>query len=433
MTGTIDDIFADYTGQPEAEEMQRGSFEERFRSRRVDLFQRIEDGAPAVVYLPASDRMLVRGKRHHSPGPKKTGKSFGWLRHSVDMVLAGARVAILDRENGADLYAQRLDLIMAAGGLDDEQRATLRAGISYYEFPSLRDYDRDDLAAELGDRDLVIFDSQRRFLSDMGLDEDSSDDYATFAAATIDVLFEHGIATLVQDNTGHQDQTRGRGSSAKGDLNEVSFILETIEAYSQSRVGKIRLRLEPGASRFGGEGTWDMTIGAGVFGPWELVRLDDERENQHADTRREITEWIIARVLEHPEGVAKTETVDLCRAAHESASRKTVENVYEHLLTGSDPRASRGTGNAANSKALYPALQESFPLPEPQTGTTGTTAPGPDSTDSFPASRALKEAREAGSAGEGDPDLDEIERLLDKHADIAGPPPAAAAEVEIPA
>ena len=75
--------------------------------------------------------------------------------------------------------------------------------------------------------DLVIFDSQRRFLTDLGLDEDSSDDYAKFAAATIDAfLFEVGIATLIEDNTGHVQKDRGRGSSAKADLNEVSFILD---------------------------------------------------------------------------------------------------------------------------------------------------------------------------------------------------------------
>ena len=34
-------------------------------------------------------------------------------------------------------------------------------------------------------------------------------------------LFEAGVATVILDNTGHSDKNRSRGTSAKGDLNEV--------------------------------------------------------------------------------------------------------------------------------------------------------------------------------------------------------------------
>ena len=402
----------------EPEEAERGSFEDRFRSRQVDLFHVLEHGIPPIEYLPASEGMYVRGKRHSKSAPRKTGKSLGELVHVVDMILAGARVAILDRENGARESARRLGQIMASRGLNDEERATVRAGLTYYEFPKIRAYDQEELAAELAGVDLVIYDSQRRFLTDLGLAEDSSDDYATFAAATIDVLFERGIASVLLDNTGHQEKKRARGTSAKGDLPEVLMTLETIEPYSTSRVGKIRLHLEPGDSRFGDEGAWDMKIGAGVFGPWERVNVEDEAAARASNTRDEYTEWFIAYLRDHPEGAPKVETVKACKAAHEGASRDLLDSIWESLLSGSDPRASRGPGKAANSKSLYPASQASFPLPDTQTGSTGTSSLRHPDEESFRASHSL-EGWEAGSTSEADPPEAGLERLRDRHLDIA--------------
>jgi hypothetical protein len=364
-------------------EPERGTFDERFRSRRVDLFERLEHGTPEINYLPASHRMLVRGKRHLLPAPKKTGKSLGMLVHWIDMILDGATVTILDRENGGDLYAARLGLIMSSRGLDGEQRATLAQGLGYYEFPKLRDYDRADLVEELKGADLVVFDGQRRFLSDLGLDENDSDDYTAFMEAAIDPLFEAGIATLILDNTGHETAGRPRGSSAKEDLNEITFTLETVEPYSEKRIGKLRLRLEAGRSRFGNEGTWEMTIGQGVFGGWDPIATDDIVATEHQDQRDEIHNWIVTHVLKHP-GATKTATVQACRDALKSASRKVANSVFDQLLTGSDSRVSHGTGKAANAKALYPASQQSFPLPAHPTGTTGTTGDGSHCEESFP-------------------------------------------------
>src|SRR5262249_32286946 len=156
---------------------------------------------------------------------------------------------------------RRLGQIIASRGYDDETRDRIHAGLAYYEFPKIRGYDRADLVAELATYDLVIFDSSRRFLTDLRLDEDKSDDYAAFMHATVDPLFKAGIATPILDNPGHKEVGRPRGSSAKEALNEITFKLETVEPYTTSRVGKIRLRLEPGRSRFGNEGTWEMTIG----------------------------------------------------------------------------------------------------------------------------------------------------------------------------
>jgi hypothetical protein len=258
-----------------------GSFEDRVTSRRVDLLQRLEEGLPPIEYLPASDRMLRRGKRHQWAAPKKVGKSLGALVHAVDVVLAGGAVVIFDRENGADLYASRLDAIIAARLLTDEQRQRMADGLAYYEFPRFRDSDRGELVELCAGADLVVFDSQRMYLSDLGLEENSSDDYADFMAALIDPLFVAGIATLILDNTGHAEPKRARGNSAKGDLNETLFALETVERFNVDVAGLLRLEITE--SRFGNSGRWELDIGAGVFGSWRLV--DDSSADEYAGFR----------------------------------------------------------------------------------------------------------------------------------------------------
>jgi len=242
----------------------RGSFSDRVVSRQINLVELIEKGVPALDFLPASEEMFVRGKRHTIAAPYKQGKSIAMLVHAVDMVLAGGRVSILDRENGAQLYALRLRDIMDSRKLVSEERTQLWDKLAYYDFPSLRSEDADDLVPHLGSVDLVIFDSQRKFLSNLGMKEDSSDDYSDFMEMIIDPLFQVGVATLLLDNTGHSNTKRGRGTSSKGDLNEVLFSLKTVEPFDVFRQGRVDLKVED--SRFGNTGSWSMAIGGGTYG-----------------------------------------------------------------------------------------------------------------------------------------------------------------------
>ena len=261
----------------EPEPTKSGSFADRVAGRRVDLVKRLRDGIPAVDYLPGSAEILRRGKRHHMVAPKKVGKSLGALLLTVDVALAGGRVVIFDRENGANLYADRLGQILTARGLDELERAIIGTQIAYYEFPRFRDSDQAELAALCAGADLVILDSQRMYLSDLGLEENSSDDYAAFMAALIDPLFQADIATLILDNSGHQEPRRGRGASAKGDLNEILFAAEAVEHFDLDTPG--RLRLEITDSRFGDNGRWELEIGGGVFGTWQRVEHPDHHDD----------------------------------------------------------------------------------------------------------------------------------------------------------
>ncbi len=54
--------------------------------------------------------------------------------------------------------------------------------------------------------DLVVFDSQRMILTDVGLSEDSADDYARFMAKIVDPLFNAGVGTMILDDTGHSSR-----------------------------------------------------------------------------------------------------------------------------------------------------------------------------------------------------------------------------------
>lgn len=242
-------------------EADPGSFAARAPS--VDLFALIDQGIPPLDYLPASDGMLVRGSKHYIAAPAKTGKSMGMLVHAVDMMLDGARVTILDRENGQHTYARRLKDICEARKLDQGQEDTLRDRLLYLPFSHLKRDDGADMVEAFRGRDLVIFDSSRMFLSDLGLDEDQSNDYAQFMAALIDPLFAEGIATLILDNTGHSNPKRPRGSSAKGDLNEIIFSMGG-EPFSLTQKGRLSLEVE--FSRFGNRGEWSMELGAGTYG-----------------------------------------------------------------------------------------------------------------------------------------------------------------------
>ncbi len=250
-------------------------FESRVLSKRVDLVTRIEEGLPPIAYLPESDGMLIRGKRHIIAAPRKEGKSIAMLVHWARMALAEAHVIVLDRENGANEYARRLDAIMAAWGLGQRDKTRLKRKLHYYEFPHLRPEDGPELTELAAGADIVCFDSQRMFLTDFNLKEGDADDYSEFMSYAIEPLFKAGIATVILDNTGHTDKSRSRGTSAKGDLNEVLFTLKAEEGFSVNRQGKLRLTLAPGSSRFGNEGEWVMHIGGGAFSPWQ--RADDEK------------------------------------------------------------------------------------------------------------------------------------------------------------
>lgn len=256
-------------GDPTAD-ADPGSFAARVSAKRVDLVAIVREGVPPLSYHARSEGMLVRGKRHLIAAPHKSGKSLVCLVHLCRLSLAGERCVIFDRENGADEYAGRLAQIMASWQLDNAERRVIAQNLSYYEYPTLKRDDAAELVHYLEDElaaDLALFDSSRMFLSDLRLRESDTDDYAEWMAYVIDPLHRAGITTVVLDNSGHSDAKRARGTSSKGDLNEVLFHLKEIQPFDRSQRGAVELVLE--RSRFGDRGSWRMPIGGGVFGEWQ--------------------------------------------------------------------------------------------------------------------------------------------------------------------
>ncbi len=273
------------------------SFKSRVMDKTIDLVELAERGEIELEYVSGSDRMLIKGKRHQIAAKRKSGKSLVALLMALDIAEAGGRVAILDRENGSAEYARRLKTIADARGYSSAQLVEISDRLIYLEFPVLRRVDGSKLASWLKRKrvDLTIFDSQRMFLTDLSLTEDNSDDYAKFMNWVIEPLSRKGIATLILDNTGHGNTDRSRGSSSKGDLNEVIIGFATARQFSASTRGEVVLTIDPGSSRFGNTGSWSLELGGGHYGsltervPIEIV---DRAEQKTARVRAALLSFI---------------------------------------------------------------------------------------------------------------------------------------------
>lgn len=308
------------------ERIAPGSFEERVANRRVDLVAAIEHGIKPPEFVPGSDDTLVQGARHLIAAPRKVGKSIAQQATAVRIVLAGGRVAILDRENGARIYARRLDDMMDAWGVSPADREIIRANLHYYAFPALRREDRDQLAEAWAGFDLVTFDSQRGFLTNLGMKEDSSDDYARFMDAVIDPLHQVGTATLVLHNTGHGDKGRGRGSSSQGDLHDVLLVMKKVEPYFVDTVGKIHMRVDE--NREGTSGSWTMEIGGGEYGRWAPASPGEEHAKGSEGRKAANLAQLKQLLADDPEAT------DQALAARLEVSARTVQNYRNEIADG---------------------------------------------------------------------------------------------------
>ncbi len=313
------------------------TFASRFTATKVSLLDlRPEDLLPPET-LPGSSGVILKGARHLWPMERKGGKSLATLVMSVDIALAGSRVVILDRENGHRRYGLRLKDIASARDLTPEQLDVVRGGLSYYSFPQIRRGDRDDLTAELQGAHLVVFDSSRAFLTSLGLEEDSSDQYSKFMGEVIDPLFQQGISTLILDNAGHSDKGRARGTSSKGDLNEQLFTSEKTKEFDRDNTGEVTLEVE--ASRDGVPGRWTMALGGNVYGSWEeatgpAVNRKGAGKGSKGSQKKEHNKKRMQELLDEEPGIT-----DAKIAEQLGVGPKTVAN-YRTELTGDETRSS---------------------------------------------------------------------------------------------
>jgi hypothetical protein len=231
----------------------------------VNLIGFAQMGPAQRECVPGCEPWLFRGKRYLCPADIGAGKSLVWLVISVGVVESGGRVEILDVENGADEYARRLDAILRARDHDGSLSAACEDRLRYHEYPDLQGaWDREEWASGLANADLVIFDSSSGMLSDLELDEDSANDYSKFSGLFLRPLSQRGVTTVVLDNTGHQNTSRSRGTSAKGALNEVVWILDKGKSFDLEQEGHVFLRQT--RNRFSGVAQeMRVNLGGGVY------------------------------------------------------------------------------------------------------------------------------------------------------------------------
>ena len=252
-----------------------GGAVERLEQARVDLVELLRGGLPERPKVPGSP-IWHRGKRHLFASAAKSGKSLFALVHAIDVACAGGTVMILDRENGTDEYARRVKSICDAR---PEAEAAVAKGLRYYGWPTLKFADALDesFIAHVKEADVVIFDASRPWLSAFGLKEDLSDDYAQFMSGLVDPMAKAGLAVVVLDNTGHDEQGRARGSSAKGDLHDLTFNVRTVKKFAVEYTGA--LVITPQLTRFDPGGPWRMSLGGGVYSsPKTVVDEGPERD-----------------------------------------------------------------------------------------------------------------------------------------------------------
>jgi hypothetical protein len=205
---------------------------------RVMLGRAIVEGIDPPRILV--DDVLLEGKAHSIYSGPGLGKTFLMLWLALEVMKRDLPVVLYDAENGPRLMAERLQQLGADPALLDER-------LHYYPFPSL-DATEEGRAAYEATLDrvrpaLVCFDSWIGFLAANGLDENASNDVATFAANYIAPARSRDIATLMLDHVGHEGK-HARGSTRKKDELDVVWSLRPVKPFDRETVGQVVLRLE---------------------------------------------------------------------------------------------------------------------------------------------------------------------------------------------
>jgi KaiC/GvpD/RAD55 family RecA-like ATPase len=209
--------------------------ENRFLASRTRLGQIIREGVPKPRYLYPG--VLAEGFVHLVYGAHGLGKTFLALCIAKHIMDEAGRVVYLDRENGANLAASRLQDI----GADP---TTLDELFYYFPYPQMSGTEEDRAAfveamTELKP-DLIVIDSLVAFLSAAGKSENSNDEVEQYMYWYLTPLREAGITVLVLDHV-TRDASRFRGAGRKGDFADVVYGLKRPEEFGPNLVGEIAL------------------------------------------------------------------------------------------------------------------------------------------------------------------------------------------------
>jgi hypothetical protein len=220
-----------------AEEPEWSPPEER-DDGRVLLGRAIRDGLEPPVAIV--EDVILEAKAHAIYSAGGLGKTFLMLWIILQVLTRGAPVLLYDKENGHRTMARRLEQL----GADPERVDAL---LYYYPDASLPTTTEGLEAFEAKlDRikpALACFDSWISYLASNGLDENSSNDIAAFAAHYIHPARSRGVATLLIDHVPH-DGKHARGSTRKRDELDVVWSLTRLQPFDRENVGSVHLKLE---------------------------------------------------------------------------------------------------------------------------------------------------------------------------------------------
>jgi hypothetical protein len=256
----------------------------------VDLLA-IDTTAPRP-WTRGAPRITRPGLRTIWFGARGSGKSIVALILSVQVIEAGGSVLYLDWENGARRQAERLEAIL----LDRpaSTRAAVAERLDYRPNPRLGKLANaqavDEWAAQFTGHDLAVIDSTARALGQLGLDENSTPDFARFMVAHIDPPAAQGTSMVLLDNTGWAEADRSRGASGKWDMVELVYKITSTD-FAPDKAGTITL--DRVRSRDGDEAR-QLAANVGDGGYTDLHR-PEQSERDAA-----ITEAILAHLQEHP-------------------------------------------------------------------------------------------------------------------------------------
>src|SRR5581483_4797337 len=191
---------------------------EQVRRALLDDAQDTRDASgPAREEVPGTSGLLHRGVASVWFGERGQGKSTALLAAGMGAAATGERVLYLDRENGGALTRQRIETLFDAhpdwGDLLNDERF---CGRHYAEMD--RDWPGETFGAAVAGIGftVVIYDSAREWLAQIGLNPDK-DDVTRFLNLAVTPLIRRGVAVALSDNVGVEDKTRPKGSGSKLD------------------------------------------------------------------------------------------------------------------------------------------------------------------------------------------------------------------------
>ena len=181
--------------------------------------QKTEDASgPAREEVPGSGGLYHRDHAAILFSERGAGKTTVALVAGLSVAAAGGTVYYFDRENGAALTKARVESILDS---HEDWPDVLAAGrFVGRHYPALgKGWEPEHYGEAIASREitLVIYDSLREAISQLGGDPNSDAEISRFIDLAVTPLVRRGISVVVLDNTGHEHTGRPKGSGSKLD------------------------------------------------------------------------------------------------------------------------------------------------------------------------------------------------------------------------